>query len=1355
MMTSSLFIISLLILSILIQTAAAAAAFRLIGITGRQLAWSMIAGALLLMAVRRIVPLYRLLIGDASITPDPLNEVIGLALSVMMAFGIVRIAPLFIERNRVGDELAGINRALRMLSDFNQAQTRIVDETALLNEICLLAVEEGGYRQAWITYTNADLSLSIVASVGLDNTHSPDNAPAQAAIRTGKYCLTNTSLNDPTRPAQIKPGEHRRLVAFPLHNDDQTFGSLCILANEANAFDDREMAILSELAGDLAFAIMALRARKEHEAAQRRFALQGFALNKVHEAAFLIDEQARFHYVNEAACRILEYSLDELLTLGVADINPDFHLEHWADHWNELQLARSLNFEGRHKTKNGRIFPVEVSANYFEYDGRGFNLALAHDIGKRQQAEQQRLSHLHFLDGIDKINRAIQCASDIDTMLTNVLDATLAAFDCDRASLVYPCNPDATTWHVAMERTKPEYPGLLIRKQDIPSDHTSMTVFRTLLDTDGPVGFGPNLAQPIPAALQEQFAICSQIGMAIFPKNSQPWMFVLHQCAYPRVWSTEEERLFEEIGRRLADSLTALSIMRDLAQSERRYRRIVDTANEGIWVLDQQAKTTFVNAKLCEMLGYSANEMQGRAMVDFIDAAEADSHRQQMQTRRAGNPGNYERCLLGKDGRSVWTQISAVPIFDEDNSFQGSFAMLTDISERKLAEASLQRLNRELRAISNCNQALIRATDEQNLLDTVCRIVCAEAGYLAAWIGYVEDDSQRVTGVAWAGTENCLQNHVDMAVGQTQPAATAARNNHCVSIQDIAAVPPGTAWRDAALQCGFRSCIALPIQDHAGTTFAVLTIYAAQTDAFTEDEMRLLQELAGDLAYGLMALRTQTQRQKAEDELRQYKDQLEETIQQRTAELVLTRDAAEAANKAKSQFLANMSHELRTPLNAILGFSAMLRRDPQATARQREDLDVINRSGEHLLALINDVLEVSKIEAGRLQLDSAAFDLGNLVRDIAEMMRLRATEKGLQLLLEQSSAVPRYIKGDEARLRQILINLVGNAVKFTAQGAITIRFGMTQDTRPHLLIEVEDSGPGISQDDQQRLFEPFVQLAKSGEQRGTGLGLTITRQFVRMMGGRIDVDSELGRGSLFRVELPAEAVAAGEIAMPQLSRHGRVAGLAPGQPCYRILITEDQRENQLLLKRLMAGIDVDVKIAENGEQCIELFQQWQPHLLWMDRRMPVMDGEEATRRIRHLPGGDQVKIVAVTASAFREQEQEMMAAGMDDFVRKPYHFDEIYDCLARQLGISYLYDNEAPAAETASAALNPATLAALAPALRLQLKEALENLNSDLIASLIDKIAADNPSLGHVLSRLTDDFDYQSILKWLNDARSA
>ena len=470
-------------------------------------------------------------------------------------------------------------------------------------------------------------------------------------------------------------------------------------------------------------------------------------------------------------------------------------------------------------------------------------------------------------------------------------------------------------------------------------------------------------------------------------------------------------------------------------------------------------------------------------------------------------------------------------------------------------------------------------------------------------------------------------------------------------------------------------------------------------------------------------------------------------------ELIKARDDAENANRAKSVFLANMSHELRTPLNAILGFSSMMSKDPLLPEGLHQNIDIINRSGEHLLTLINDVLEMAKIEAGRVELENAPFDLEVMVQDVVKMMALRAQAVGLQLLIDQSSYFPRYIVGDEARLRQILINLLGNAVKFTHKGSVTLRLSKKQNRASHLEVEVEDTGIGITPEAQKQVFEPFVQLGDQGASKGTGLGLTITRQFIQMMGGSICLESTPGKGSLFRFELPLNEAKENDISKPTQADKGEVIGLAPGQSEYRILIVEDQLENQLLLTQLLESVGLQVKLAKNGELGVQLFQSWHPHFIWMDRRMPVMDGMEATRCIRKLPDGKKVKIVAVTASAFAEERNEMLKAGMDDYVLKPFRASEVYDCMAKHLGVEYLYQSASEPQEQDVPILTSEMLKCLPEELRSELIEALEILDSERIDVLIRQVAAHDPALQKKLKQLAVDLDYSTIFNALCRAK--
>ncbi len=482
------------------------------------------------------------------------------------------------------------------------------------------------------------------------------------------------------------------------------------------------------------------------------------------------------------------------------------------------------------------------------------------------------------------------------------------------------------------------------------------------------------------------------------------------------------------------------------------------------------------------------------------------------------------------------------------------------------------------------------------------------------------------------------------------------------------------------------------------------------------------------------------------------------------SELLKARREAESANQAKSIFLANMSHELRTPLNAILGFTQLMDGDPNLTPGQQENLKIINQSGEHLLALINDVLEMSKIEAGQVKLRENTFDLFYLFESLEEMFRFQAENKGLELSFQVAEDVPRIVISDEGKLRQVLNNLIGNAVKFTQEGSIklVVTTYPGRSERIELHFDVLDTGPGISPEELEAVFDPFVQAVTMTDHmsthtpEGTGLGLSISRQFVRLMGGDITVSSKFGEGSRFSFSVVVGVAGADEVITTEPKRE--VLGLAPGQPDYRILVVEDRETNRRLLVKLLEKIGFDVLEATNGQEAIDSWQRWKPHLIWMDMRMPVINGREATKRIKSMPGGDSVAIIALTATAFDEDREQILLDGCDDFVRKPFRKDEIYDMLIKHLDVSFIYEEDT-VLTTDSKEPGITIKAEVVEVLATQPPDWIDKLlhatvQADLyrILELIDQVREQYPDLANVLADLTERYEYQEILDLIEEA---
>ena len=1089
---------------------------------------------------------------------------------------------------------------------------------------------------------------------------------------------------------------------------------------------------------------------------------------------------------------------------------------------------------------------------------------------------------------------------------------------------------------------------------------------------------------PVFAPWREDAASRGYKSVIVLPLKSESHTFgvlALHSSEVD-AFDAAEVTILNELANNLAFGIVALRsglerrrVEQELRSAEALNRTLVGSMAEGMYLVLASGKIATVNQAATRILGRGADDLIGKTheIVEWGALSEegnplSDELDPLKVTFRTGKPqADIVMQIGGETGETTWISLNTQPLIaDGESSPHAVLTTFRDVTGLKLAEQSHRRLNRELQAISKCNQTLLRADDVQTLLEEICRIICEEAGYTMAWVGFREEDAAKsIKVVACCGIELGVLQQTGATWDETEverPAAVAVRTGRPVYIQDFAIGADKGSWRERALERGYRSCIAMPLPDESRNTVGVLCIFSKNPNAFTDTELRLLEELAGDLAFGVAVLRNRAERKRLElqqqanlhffasmdrvnlaiqsadtleqlmgnvldsvlsiftcdrawlvhtgspeatwpcppiersrreypgtslsweqalgdpELLRAYsavlcsnepvafdpgtalplpesvseqcgvqsmlataihpprdhpyilglhqcacprewtaaERQLLQAIGRRVADslssllayrtlrenevrlreslarierllesniigvffwrldgtideandgllqllgysradllagklswtaltpsehqavdmqamhvLERTRSAppyekefirkdgarvpvlvggalldgsqdrgvgfvldlterkqaererearhvAESANRAKSEFLANMSHEIRTPMNGIIGM-AHLALASGLNARQYSYVNNIHLSAQLLLGIINDVLDFSKVEAGKMHMDAIAFDLAQVMENLTNVVGLQAEQKALKLTLAELPRLPARLVGDPLRLGQVLINLTNNAVKFTEHGEITVNIEILEEsaTGVHLRFGVRDTGPGMSIEQQQRLFQPFSQGDASTSRRygGSGLGLAICHHLVRLMGGTIGVDSNLGKGShffftaYFGLDPVNSAMHAGTHDGSQRAEvaHDPMLHLAGA----RILLVEDNAINQELAMELLRGAGIEVTLVANGQQALDALQQHHFDGVLMDCQMPIMDGYAATRALRQLPGLENLPVIAMTANALVGDRDKVLAAGMNDHIAKPIRIDELFATLALWVG---------------------------------------------------------------------------------------
>ncbi|WP_448382162.1 GAF domain-containing protein [Desulfosoma sp.] len=1236
-----------------------------------------------------------------------------------------------------------LKRVLLAIRNVNQIITMESDPARLMERACTAMTETMGYHLAWIALTDETSErIVITASSGFDGAferlrqrlkHGELPSCMQMALRQDDLVV----MDDPSTQCTACPlqglysGQTRLIRRLECKNRVYGIVSVCVPGPYAHELEEQEL--FHELAGDLAFGLNRIELDRELQKNREHLAMQLLTEKAVAEISHKLMGAESFEEISDVILEKAKELTDSPFGLvGYLDAQTANFIASTLsrDIWNACQVANKTFIFEKFTGLWGWVLNNRQSlvTNTPDKDPRSTGVPAGHipihrflavpalyrgelvgmialanaprDYTDRDVANIERLSTLYALSVHKK--RAQEELHQLNALLAESksnLEAILSALPvgilvCNPSGHIVSDNPAARRIF-GPEDIKPgllrcgDYIGCCRRHnqsqgcgstpdcRDCEINKALADVLTGVVDQTGERETEIFLNAEGNRSLWLQFSVC-----LVVLQGQRGAMVVFRDIS--------KQKQMDEA----------------LKRSERLLLITQRIAKIGGWEWDIEKQTMTWTEETYRLHGFTQDEFAlgsaehiARSLACYAPEARNVVWQALERCAATGEPYDLELPFTNAAGRPMWVRTMGVPVW-KGNHIAKVQGTLMDITDRKQAEEALRE-------------------SKQFLADTL--------DGLSAHI-VVLDDRGEIILTNKAYREFALHNGCD-------PSRVSEGVNY-LAVCDMASST--LCMSAAAMARGIRELLAgkgghfeLEYPCHSPNE---KRWFIAHVSPFPGTERRRV----------IISHENITERKLAEIELRKINAELEAAKSQ----AMDFAKKAEAASKAKSLFLANMSHELRTPLNAVIGFSQLLARDPLLTERQRSDVQVILRSGQDLLNIINDILEISKIEAGRLEIKSEDFSIHELLADIEAMFRSRCEAKGLDLQVERDEDLPEFLYGDRMKLKQILHNLLSNAIKFTPKGSISLRVhsdtypgnGVEKSDMVMLIVEVEDTGIGMSQEDLEKIFLPFEQVDTLDPKGGTGLGLAISREYARLLGGDLWVQSELGKGSCFGFTV---VMSKGK-PLPKKSStvHWQALRLEPGTGPVRILVADDNADTQALLKALLEPMGFDVRQAFNGIEALKHFEEFSPHAVLMDMRMPDMDGYEATRRIKSTEKGLTTPVIALTASAFEEGKQKIFEAGVDAYLRKPFHPGELFDILGQSLGLRYVYEEKE---DREAFGLTVEAVSVLPKQLRAALRQAVEEGDMEQFMELLDPVVQSHPQAAKKLRQLAELFDYSGL----------